>query len=186
MPEEEFKDFDVEILELVPGQLEQAILDEYIDIGITYLPVPHKDLDFLKVTKVEMQVYGKSSLFMDMDISEVPFVKPNILVSGSPSKVKGMDGWPDDKVPRNIKYSVGMMETALDLCRRGKCVGYFPKHVIELHNKTVLSKYRLEELKSPFSQKQRSCDVYMIKRKSDLEDSKFKKISKHLRQTYKG
>lgn len=179
---EEFKDFEVQLSELTPGAMEQAIIAKSINIGITYLPIPHKALDFLKVTTVEMQLYGRSSLYKEHDIKSVPFVVPCIPVVGTPSKVKGLDGWPDDKYPRNIKYSVGMMETALDLCRRGLCVGYFPKHVIELHNQTLLSKYRLDELKSPLSQRQRSYDVYMVKRKSDLEDTNFKKISRQLRK----
>ena len=178
---EEFKDINIKTYELTPGPMEEAVAAGKIDIGITYLPIPHKDLDFLKVTEVEMGLYGKTSFFKDSDISKVPFVAPNVPVSGTPSKAKGLDGWPDDKHPRNIKYYVAMMETALDLCRRGNCIGYFPKHVVELHNETVLSKYKLDNLDCPLRKKQRKFDVYMIKRKSDLEDAKFKKVSKQLR-----
>jgi DNA-binding transcriptional LysR family regulator len=74
-----------------------------------------------------------------------------------------------------------MMETALDLCRRGCCVGYFPDFVIRLHNQTCVPKFKLSPLDPPKGLSSQTFDVYMIKRKSDIETSYLKKISKSLR-----
>lgn len=170
------------VLELIPGIMEDAILRGEADIGISYLPVPHKDLDILKVTSVEMGIYGNKRFVNDhVDFLSLPFVSPVSPISGAPSKTKGLDGWPDHIQPRNIKYRVGMMETALDLCRRGVSVGYFPSFVINIHNSQVKSQFALKRIANPAKLKDFKQDVYMIKRKSDLESSNFKKISKALR-----
>jgi DNA-binding transcriptional LysR family regulator len=176
-----FIDSKVKIFELVPGPMEDSIASGAVDIGITYLPVPHKELDFLKITSIKMGIYGLKSKFKNHPFDKLPFTAPNVPISGTPSKAKGLDGWPDHLIPRNIKYQVTMMETALDLCRRGCCVGYFPQFVVDLHNSISDSKYKLDILKSPKKLGVQKFDVYMIKRKSDLETSNFKKISRALR-----
>jgi DNA-binding transcriptional LysR family regulator len=179
---EDFQDIPVQVLELVPGPMEAAIAGGQADIGVTYLPIPHQDLDILKVATIEMGIYGSSNTFAKTPAKELPFVIPCIQVSGTPSKAKGIDGWPDHEIPRLAKFQVTMMETALDLCRRQVCVGYFPSFVIELHNQKVKPSLQLSRLKSPSELKIQKQDVYMIKRKSDLENSNFKKISRALRR----
>lgn len=178
---ENFFDFDVNIFELVPGPMEVAIVKGIADIGISYLPIPRPELDIVKITTIDMGIFGLTSKFSSFDFNSLPFVVPNVPIEGTPSKVKGLDGWPDHELPRNIKYQVTMMETALDLCRRGVCVGYFPRFVIELHNNVTKSEYELSEIPLPKGKKLGSQSVFMIKRKSDLESSSFKKISKALR-----
>jgi DNA-binding transcriptional LysR family regulator len=172
---------DVKILELVPGPMEEAIANRRADIGITYLPIPHSDLDIHKITTIEMAIYGNNNRFKKMDFSQLPFVAPNIPISGTPSKAKGLDGWPDHLIPRSITYRVTMMETALDLCRRGQCVGYFPKFVVELHNRVSKTDYNLEPLPGPPKVRLAAQEVFMIKRKSDLETASFKKIARAIR-----
>lgn len=176
-----FSELEVSITELIPGPMEAAISKGHADIGITYLPVPRPDLDVLKVGSIEMGIYGIEKKYSQVEFAVMPFVIPNGQVSGTPSKVRGLDGWPDDSFPRNIKYEVSMMQTALELCRRGICVGYFPKFVIELYNETVLPKYRLNILKEPTDFKFQNQDVFLIKRKSHSEDSNFKKVARALR-----
>jgi DNA-binding transcriptional LysR family regulator len=178
---ENFIDYDVNIFELVPGPMEVAIVKGIADIGISYLPIPRPELDIDKITTIEMGIFGLTSKFRSFEFNSLPFVVPNVSIEGTPSKVKGLDGWPDHEIPRYIKYQVAMMETALDLCRRGICVGYFPKFVIELHNIFTKSQYMLSELSLPKGKKLESQNVFMIKRKSDLESSQYKKISKALR-----
>ena len=132
----DFKGSDVRVFEQVPGPMEESIVQGFADIGITYLPIPHPELDILKVATINMGIFGVKK-FSGFTFSELPFVIPNVPVSGTPSKVKGLDGWPDHLIPRNSVFQVAMMETALDLCRRGECVGYFPEFVISLHNEKV-------------------------------------------------
>jgi len=177
----EFKNREVDVLELMPGELEKSIIEGAVDIGITYLPIPNPDIDIFKIMKIDMGIYGLKDKFKGLSLSEIPFVIPIQKLVGTPSKVRGLDGWPDDKVPRNILYRVTMMETALELCRQGVCVGYFPKFIIDLHNKKVKNSSVLNLIKTKETLRKSSQDVYMVKRKSHLETSDFKKISKALR-----
>ncbi len=179
---EQFADnYSVKVFELVPGPMEEAIAKGNADIGITYLPIPHPDLDIYKIASIEMAIYGIGNQFKKAEFTHLPFVVPNIPISGTPSKAKGLDGWPDHLIPRTVKYRVTMMETALDLCRRGQCVGYFPKFVVDLHNKVTKPEFHLEMLTGPQGAKLGPQDVFMIKRKSDLESKSFRKISRALR-----
>jgi hypothetical protein len=75
-----------------------------------------------------------------------------------------------------------MMETALDLCRRQMCVGYFPDFVVDLHNQKVKPNYQLSKLEASAGIKVQKQDVYILKRKSDVESTHFKKVSRALRQ----
>jgi DNA-binding transcriptional LysR family regulator len=179
-----FPGYSIKAAELTPGRLEQAVADGTVDYGITYLPIPSSELDILKVRSLAMGVFGKLENFKETPFGELPFVAPNITIAGAPSKVQGLDGWPDETYPRHIKFRTGMMEGGLELCRRGLAVGYFPRFVVGLHNKTVTDSQRLEaitlakDIKVPGN-----FDVYLIKRKSHLEDRELKKIASALRVT---
>ena len=133
-------DFDVNIFELVTCPMEVVIVKGIADISISYLPIPRPDLDIVKITTIDMGIFGLTSKFSSFDFNSIPFVVPNVPIEGTPSKVKGL-GWPDHEMPRNIKYQVTMKETALDLCRSGIFVGYFPRFVVELHNNVTKSEY---------------------------------------------
>ena len=91
------------VLERLPGKIEESILNREVDIGITYAPVPHNDLDFLKITNFEKRIYLKRGAFQGVPISDIPFSASLIPVTGSPVGVTDLDGWPAD-VPRKIFY----------------------------------------------------------------------------------
>lgn len=40
--------------ELTPGKIENALLANEIDLGLSYVPVPHQQLDFQKIATFEM------------------------------------------------------------------------------------------------------------------------------------
>jgi len=176
-----FQGTPLTLQELVPGKMEEAISQGNIDVGVTYIPVPKPDLDLVKILDIEMAVYGAGERFQDEAFEELPFVVPVTPIAGSPNKVKGLDGWPDHVAPRNIIHQVTLMESALELCRRGQVVAYLPSFVVRLHNETVIPSRRLQKvriLQNKFIQKQA---VYLIKRKSDLESPLFKKLAKVIR-----
>lgn len=110
------KHAEVSFEELRPGNLEAAIINSQIDFGITYLPIPRPGLDHFEITKIRMGVFGSRKLSGEKkNFEELPFVAPIATIEGAPTKVKGLDGWPDDRVQRNIRYSVSLMETAFAL-----------------------------------------------------------------------
>jgi DNA-binding transcriptional LysR family regulator len=176
-------DKGLKLFEAVPGEIEKLVLEEQADVGITYLPVPHPKLDFLKVATIEMGVFIKKGSFKNIAQEEIPFVIPLAPLNGTPTKAKGLDGWPEHAYERIIKYEVTLLESALELCRQGRCAGYFPQFIIEEHNQKMAAEYSLERkyqknhIKSCFS------DVYIVKRKNSLEDEIIKKVAKMVRLT---
>lgn len=180
--EKHFPGTPVLVHEMLPGQMETAIAEGIADIGITYLPIPSPHVEHLKVALIEMGVYGLKDRFSKVPFEDLPFVIPISPVSGSPNKVRGLDGWPDDKVIRRILYRVTLMESAMELCRRGLAVAYLPTPVVQKHNDNVREKFALVPLTFPKIPKLRTCqDVYMIKRKSDVESPQFKRFASTIR-----
>lgn len=176
-----FPDKDVLLLEKIPGKMEAAVADGLVDFALTYNPVPRPELDFLKIQKIEMGIFGKKNL-LPKKFEELPFVIPVSQVEGSPSKVRGLDGWPDDRFPRKIRYEVELMESAMGLCRRGVAAAYLPRFIVSLHNKMVRPEYRLNELPFPPKLKSGGEFVFLVKRKSQSEDAVVKKLAAGIRK----
>lgn len=170
----------LELHEYGPGKLEQAVVDGTIDVGITYVPIPKPQVEFIEVAKVQMGVYGLKKL-KNEPLTSLPFVVPLHPVNGAPSKVVGLDGWPDHKYPRLIKYKVTMMESAIELCRLGLSVAYLPTFVVELHNKKVHADYQLVEHPCPVKQSEKMQGVFLVQRKNIQETDLHRKIAKCLR-----
>ncbi len=170
------------ISEMTPGQMEQAVAKRESDFALTYLPIPHPELDHLRVQQIEMGIFGLKKKFDDFSEGETPFVIPIAPIEGSPNKVRGLDGWPDDAFPRRILYRVGMLETALGICRRGLAVVYMPKFIAKMHNEIVRPEFALDEKHMPKRFPVRKEYVYLVKRKTDLEDELAKKLGASLRR----
>jgi DNA-binding transcriptional LysR family regulator len=164
------------IYDLLPGQMEKALIERQIDIGITYLPVPMMGLDYTKVTSIEMGIFSKRGTFKKIPFEKIPFVIPVNPLFGAPNKVQGLDGWPDDHIHRHISYKVTLMESAIEICRQGLAAAYLPKFLISLHNEHILIDYHLDQVKFPEKFKKQFQDVYLVKRKSDIEDEHFMEL----------
>ncbi len=177
-----FKDRSCLLYEMAPGQMEQVVARREADFAITYIPIPHPDLDHLRVQLVEMGIFGVKKQFDDFSERETPFVIPIAPIEGSPNKVRGLDGWPDDAFPRRVVYKVGMLEAALGICRRGLAVAYIPKFIARLHNEIVKPEFHIEEKTMPKKFPVRKEYVYLIKRKTDLEDQLAKQLGSAIRK----
>lgn len=174
---------DIESLELHehrPGRIEKSVADGQVDLGITYAPIPYPGVEFIEVTKITMGIFGHKSL-KSKNLNEVPFAVPLLTTEGTPSKMQGLDGWPDHTHARNIKYRVGMMSSALDLCRQGLCVAYLPQFIAKLHNENVLPDYRLHELPNPLAIKDRKQSVFLVTKSNSQEGQLHRQVAKSLR-----
>ncbi len=98
-----------------------------------------------------------------------------------PTRVRGLDGWPDDRIPRKIRYRVTLMETAMSLVRQGLAAAYLPKFIAGLHNENVSARLKLEEipLRKPIVSKQ---PIYAMRSNAREEDRDFRSICKALRR----
>lgn len=172
----------LDLHELVPGRLEEQVASGSIDIGITYIPIPHADLTFEKAAQFSMGIYGKKDVFADIPFAELPFVVPIMPLTGTPSKVQGLDGWPDEQLPRHILYRVALMESALELCRRGLAVAYLPEAIVQLQNSGLTKDRQLTRYPLPRGMKPQVQPVYLVQRKTNLDDRAIiKKLAKALR-----
>ena len=174
-------DFESTLYELVPGEIEETLAEGLIDIGITYLPVPHHNIDHIKICDIEMDVFGLKNTFQNLAFEDLPFVIPVRPIQAAPTKAKGLDGWPDDRIFRNIFYRVTLMESAMDLCRQGLAVAYLPTFIVKLHNARVKKELQLHSLPHKLKLKERKHSVYLVKRRSETETQLDKKIARALR-----
>jgi DNA-binding transcriptional LysR family regulator len=173
--------YELTVHELIPGKIEEALLDGRIDMGLTYQPILHSELDHLPIGKVKMCVFGLKKNFADRTLEELPFAVPVEPLYGVPSKAQGLDGWLPDFGPRQISFKVTLMETALELARRGFAVAYLPSFVVDIHNSYVTAEHKLTEVyRLPRGQK--TSPVYLVKRKGEVESAGMKKVARVLRR----
>ncbi len=173
-----------EILECVPGEIEEALLQNRADIGISINPAPRAGLSFLKVTAFHSRIFvGAKSKFLNLDFKELPFVVPFPPAKGSVSRAIGLDGWPAEK-PRKISYRVSMMETALALCKLNKAAGFFAEPVVALYNEHLQSSHKLVPHLSRITGAE-NLEVFIITRAGEEETAAVKFIAKELRMISK-
>lgn len=174
----------LELHELLPGEVEKYVAQGDIDIGITYIPVPDPQLDFLKVTSTELGVFIRKGAFKGVFQEDLPFVIPIMPLQGVPTRVRGLDGWPEDAFQRKVLHKVTLLESALELCRQGRVAGYFPVFVVKEHNRRMSEKYQLERQRAPANTncRVRSADVFIVKRKSYEETDVVKQLAKVIRK----
>jgi DNA-binding transcriptional LysR family regulator len=171
---------EFELHEFTPGRLEEAVGDGRVDIGITYHPISKSNIKFTEIKKIKVGIYGKEA-FRNTAFRDLPFVIPTDLVEGTPSKVMGLDGWPDHKFSRRVSFKVTMMESALELCRLGKAVAFLPEFIVHLQNKEVKKDFELRELDCPIPEKERLQSVFLVQRSSEVETSFIRSLAKTLR-----
>jgi len=179
----EFPETKFRLKEYMPGELENAILNNKVDIGITYELIPKQGVDALYIGNCEMGLYGRKDMFEKHTIETVPFVAPIEPVNSMISGVKGLDGWPDGKLKRNRYFEVDMLETALQLSSQGKAIGLYPKFLIEIFNSTKIKKFQLEKLPTPKAAKNIKRKVYLLVKQGNQETKEIKRIAKIIRNT---
>lgn len=181
-----FREYSIEVREAVPGHMEPIIAEGQADIGITYLPIPHAKVEFLKVGRVKMAIFGLTKAWQKVRVEELPFVVPITPLHGTPNGVRGLDGWPEHLFERRIKYRVEMMETALQLCRSGVAVAFLPEFIARLVNQRASDDSKLSEIRLPSEIGSVQRDVFLIHRKGAEETKPLREIAKALRGIDKG
>ena len=180
-----FPNTQIEIHELVPGRLEEALVYSKIDVGITYEPVPQKGIEYIKVASLQMGIYALKGAFSAAESSvgsdTLPFVAPVSPLEGAPSGVRGRDAWPDEKIPRNVRYRVDLLTTGLEIVRQGLAVIFIPHFVAKLHNERSGPTFRLVLMDPPRGLGSVRRDVFLVRRESTAEDKNHRQIARALR-----
>ena len=177
-----FRGRSVLMREMIPGELEGALINREVDVGITYIPVPHEGLDFLKVARAEMGIYGRCESFLNTPFAELPFCVPLSPVSGAALSVQGLDGWPLGGPSRKVRFQFHMLETGLNVAARGHGVLFCPPFVVERYNELVRDRYQLERLAYPKGMKPVKMEMYVVKRRSSPQSEDIRLLAKAIRE----
>lgn len=165
--------------ELTPGKIEESVLNRTVDLGLTYIPVPHPELQHLRVTSFQFGLFGLPK-WKRKSFRELPFAVPTTTVPMTPSQIRGIDTWPA-QVFRNVKYEFEMLETALATSSSGLSVLYCPKFVVSEYNKRILPEHRLAELIAP-SVPTPTQHIYLVIPQNQEESAFSKKLTAYLRK----
>lgn len=133
----------VAIRELLPNALEDALIQRRIDVGIHVRPFPKPDVEHIPAGKFRLGVYARRDHFRGCGPTDTPFVVPIDVASDSPIYQRTQDGWPDQKIPRHMTHHADLLETGLELCRRGLTAAFLPDFVVHTHNRTVAKEFQL-------------------------------------------
>jgi len=154
----------VEIHDLIPGKLEEALALNQIDLGITYEPIPRPKIEYVKITRILMGAYAIKDAFQGKAFESVPFVVPVNPLEGAPSGAKGSDAWPENRIVL------------------GLCAIFIPQFVARLHNESVSTKHQLHPIPLPRGMPPVYREVYLVRRESTAENATTKKLAKALRE----
>lgn len=180
------KNQGLECLEMSPGQIETSLVENRIDFGLTYVPVPHEGVEHLEIAKMSLSVYVQEGKFKNMAIEDIPFVTPSTHFPQNPLGVKERDGWPDSLFPRKKVYSTNLLSTALDLTQSGLCAIFIPDHLAEMHNQVTLPHARLSRVALPPQVPKIKRPVFLAKRIQSPESAEMKKVSRAVRELCSG
>ncbi|AZZ36073.1 hypothetical protein CIK05_04460 [Bdellovibrio sp. qaytius] len=170
------------IYDLDSGEIEVKILADQIEFGVTGVPFPHQQLDYLKIAKVSMGIFFVNTQFQKMNIEEIPFVGPNSEINNNPLSIKARDGWPENKT-RNLVYGAGTLAIALEIVDSGKAALYMPQFVAQALNKKRSKQFQLlEHEASQALIKSAARDVYLVKKKNAEESKTMKMVARILRK----
>lgn len=177
-----FQGTELNLRELLRGKLEEALIQNEIDYGITYDPVPMKGVEFVLLGKVEMGIFAKQGAYgAHTKLADINFVAPINPIEGNPTGMKGLDGWPDDLHPRKISYRVEMMESGLALVKQGSAAIFIPHFVATKMNLCLNDDFKLKEIPLPKLMKPVKRGVYLMKRNNQLETKNFRTLAKLIR-----
>jgi DNA-binding transcriptional LysR family regulator len=177
---EEFSDQPAFLFRMEKGSLELGLLQNKIDIGITYFPVPQDGIEYLKIKSTRLRIY-KRGRTITFD-KEMPFVLP--LSSGSPgiTEDRDRDGWPDSKLPRKGMIRTNELSTGLNLVLYHDYAIFIPEFVANFYNSHLNQKSQLYPVDVPTRYLNIKRDIYIAKRISTPEDQTMKKIAKAIRK----
>lgn len=179
---------DVPLLarELAPGQIEAALIERQVDLGLTYIPMPHERLDLIEIGEFGMGIYGRRGRFKGLPFREVPFAVPVTTVEGSPVGLRTLDGWPAPKVIRNERYRLELLESGLEMARDGLSLIYCPDFVVRLHNRHLADRFKLVGFPLPEGVRAVRHRAFLVKRKADAEGAEARAVARAFRKAIGG
>lgn len=169
------------VLEKSPGEIEEAILEGVVDFGITYIPSPQPNLEYVEIGSFEMEIFG-TKRWEQIDFSELPFAIPVTELKIHSSEFDSLDMYPTDAPKRNVKYRFELLETALQTASQGMSVIYCPDFIVKLYNERVKASFQLQELQKPHGLKKlKTKKIYLVAKKGNVSVELERKFAKFIR-----
>lgn len=75
--------------------------------------------------------YNPKQIIPVEEVLQHAFVSPDSAILGRIAKSSSIDGWRDDKFPRQIKYKVCGLKLMENIIREGLALGYLPDYFVE-------------------------------------------------------
>lgn len=120
--------------ELEPGKMSDAVLKDRVDCGYYYAPVAREGLAQHRLGRLSSHVYAAPALLKRLgrpstpaQTVRLPFVAPRPFEE-DPS-APSADGFPDDRLRRDIRYRAEFLETHRRLALAGLCAAVLPDGV---------------------------------------------------------
>jgi DNA-binding transcriptional LysR family regulator len=174
---QEEKNLRLRVHYLTPGKIEDSLKLREIDLGITYIRLPEEELNYLKVGEFQMKIFGHKSM-AEKKFENLPFAVPITGVDTPTISLRSLDGWPSDQFPRQVKYELELLETALQFARLGRAVVYCPDFVVKFHNECLPHNLRLHEVTLPPGFKTKALPIYLVRRKNEEETPLIRRLAK--------
>jgi DNA-binding transcriptional LysR family regulator len=163
----------VDFFECDSGETETDLLEGKIDFGISFVPFPQNELEYLKIKKIGMGVFHANSKFSKMKLSEIPFVVPSSKMLQNPLSIKSRDGWPTE-LPRNAQFGASSLASALNLVDQGMAAVFMPRFLKRQYLEIDVKKNLFEDAER---------DVFLVKRKNKDENQAMKLVAKVIRKS---
>jgi DNA-binding transcriptional LysR family regulator len=176
----EFEDRPLSISEIDVGEVEAKILSGDLDFGVTFVPSPQPELEYLKLGELRFATWARRDLLERVKSKELPFATPLLDYPSNPIGYQTRDGWPVD-LPRQVRFRVSGFAVALDLLRQGEAAVYMPDFVAELENERSANRAKLVKVEA-FKAAETKRKVFLVKRQSSEESSAMKKVAKVVRK----
>lgn len=175
------KAYEFLLLEMSPGKIEESILDGTVDFGLTYLPAPDSQLEYVEIGSFEMGIFGKDSWAMEPFL-EWPFAIPTTELKIHSSEIDSLDMWPRHAPKRTVKQRFELLETALQTSAQGSSVIYCPDFIVKLHNERVKANFHLSSLPHPTGYKKpKPLKVYLVGKRGNINIELERKLAKFMR-----
>lgn len=157
--------YEISLLEMTPGKIEQAVLSGTVDFGITYIPSLDPKLEYQEIGSFRMGIFGRKE-WASKDFHSWPFAVPITELKILTSEIDSLDLWPKTAPKRHIPYRFELLETALQTSRQGLSVLHCPDFIIGLHNEQVRSSFQLSPLPPPPDYKpSKPIRIYLVGKK---------------------
>ncbi len=170
----------IDFYDLDSGEAEVQILSGKIDFALSFVPFPHRDIEYLKIKRTPMGIYFNNPHFAKLELEQLPFVTPNIEIENNPLSIKSRDGWPTE-LRRKVQFGANTLALALQMVDAGNAAIFIPQFVAKNLNRRRSFQFQEYEVKKVFLAES-TRDIYLVKKKNLEESQEMKLLAKVVRK----